>query len=170
MKFKLNGIHMSYEKCVTIDDVIDALKELPIASAQTLTVADRNGKIIVAECNPKHLEIIEPRTGEQFVATANNFNSEKIRPYRTPPYIDSWRSDERYQTAKNALKDNSGNYSLNFAENLLAGKYGFMCQYDRKKNADTVWSVIYDVKNLRFYRVEGNPSRKKYIEDLRMSF
>lgn len=35
---------------------------------------------------------------------------------------------------------------------------------------DTVWSVIYDVKNKRIFRVEGNPSRKKFVEDSRMKF
>lgn len=51
--------------------------------------------------------------------------------------------------------------------NLLGGKYGFMCQYDRKTNADTVWSVVYDLKNKQIWRVEGNPGRKKFKEDTR---
>ena len=45
-----------------------------------------------------------------------------------------------------------------------------MCQYDRKTNADTVWSVIYDIKNKKIYRVEGNPSRKQFKEDTRLKF
>ena len=35
-----------------------------------------------------------------------------------------------------------------------------MCQYDRKTEVDTVWSVIYDIKNSEIHRVEGNPKRK----------
>jgi len=46
----------------------------------------------------------------------------------------------------------------------------FICQYDRKTNADTVWSVIYDIKNKKIYRVEGNPSRKQFKEDTRLKF
>ena len=45
-----------------------------------------------------------------------------------------------------------------------------MCQYDRKKNADTVWSVIYDVKYRKIYIVEGNPSREQFQEDKRLRF
>ena len=30
--------------------------------------------------------------------------------------------------------------------------------------------VIYDLKNNRIYRVEGNPSRKQFKEDTRMKF
>jgi hypothetical protein len=45
-----------------------------------------------------------------------------------------------------------------------------MCQYDRKANADTVWSVIYDLKRRQIRRAEGNPSRKAFREDTRMHF
>lgn len=154
------------EKCKTTAEAIEQLRTLPIASAQTLTVADKSGEIAVVECNPKEMEIIRPRYGEQFVATANNFNSEKMRAYRNPA-IDDWRSDERYRNAQNALKNNKDGYSVTFAEDVLSGKYGFMCQYDRRQNADTVWSVVYDLKRKQVFRVEGNPSRKHFKEDMR---
>lgn len=157
------------KKCKTVSEAIAALKELPIASAQTLTMADREGKIVVVECNSENFAEIEPKINEDFVTTANNFNSEILKSYRTPEDIDDWKSKERYQTAKEALEQNKGSYSLEFAMDLLAGEYGFMCQYDRKKNADTVWSVVYDIKNHKVYRVEGNPSRKKYKLDERIN-
>lgn len=155
------------EKCKTTAEAIEQLRTLPIASAQTLTIADKSGEIAVAECNPKEIEVIRPRAGEQFVAATNNFNSEKMRPYRNPG-VDDWRSDERYETARNALKSNRGSYSMALAEDVLSGKYGFMCQYDRRQNADTVWSVVYDLKRKQIFRVEGNPSRKSFKEDTRM--
>lgn len=154
------------EKCQTTAEAIEQLRTLPIASAQTLTVADKSGEIAVVECNPKEMEIIRPRSGEQFVATANNFNSEKMRAYRNS-VIDDWHSDERYRNAQNALKNNKDGYSVTFAEDVLSGKYGFMCQYDRRQNADTVWSVVYDLKRKQVLRVEGNPSRKHFKEDMR---
>lgn len=155
------------EKCRTSAEAVAALHKLPIASAQTLTIADKSGEIAVVECNPKAIEVIHPRTGEQFVATANNFNSKKMQPYRNPG-IDDWRSDERYQTARFALAQNKNNYSVAFAQDVLSGKYGFMCQYDRRQNADTVWSVVYDLKRKQVWRTEGNPSRRLFKEDLRM--
>lgn len=45
-----------------------------------------------------------------------------------------------------------------------------MCQYDRKTDADTVWFVIYDIKNSEIYRVEGNPKRKTFKKDIRLKF
>jgi predicted choloylglycine hydrolase len=156
------------EKCKTTKDAINKLHLLPIASAQTITLADKNGEIAVVECNPENVVVVRPEQGQQFVATANNFNSDKMQKYRNPK-IDDWRSDERYQNAYRALETSNELYSVSFAQSILAGKYGFMCQYDRKKNADTVWSVVYDLKRKQIWRVEGNPSRKKYKEDKRMS-
>jgi predicted choloylglycine hydrolase len=155
------------EKCRTTEEAIEKLHLLPIASAETITQADKNSGIAVVECNPENIVVIRPEQGQQFVATANNFNSDKMKKFRNPE-IDDWRSDERYQTACGALRNSSECFSVDFAQSILAGKAGFMCQYDRKKNADTVWSVVYDLKRNKIWRVEGNPSRKKFKEDARM--
>lgn len=157
------------EKCKTTEEAIIKLKELPIASAQTLTIIDKKGEMVIVECNSKNIEIIRPNEDGNFVATANNFNSLKMKEYRNIG-IDDWNSDERYKVAYNSLKENKNAFSFELAKNILSGEFGFMCQYDRKTGADTVWSVIYDLKNNRIYRVEGNPSRKQFKEDTRMKF
>ena len=157
------------EKCQTTKESLDELKRLPIASAQTLTIADKNGNIVVVECNPKKVVVIEPSKGQNFVATANNFNTTEMQEYKNPD-IDDWYSEKRYQTAQTALTNNQALYSVPFAQDILAGKHGFMCQYDRSKGADTVWSVVYDIKRKQIFRVEGNPSRKKFKSDNRMRF
>ena len=66
--------------------------------------------------------------------------------------------------------DSKDNYSFDLVKDILSGKYGFMCQYDRKTDADTVWSVIYDIGNNAIYRVEGNPKRKEFKRDMRFKF
>ncbi len=133
------------EKCKTVDEVIENLNMLPIASQQTLTVMD------------------------SFVVAANSFVSQKMIEYNNHD-IDDWRSSERYFVAYNALRENKNHFSFELARDILSGKHGFMCQYERNKGADTVWSVIYDIKNRKIFRVEGNPSRKKFVEDTRMKF
>ena len=75
-----------------------------------------------------------------------------------------------YKVAYRTLKENYNNFSFDLAKNILSDKYGFMCQYDRKTGADTVWSVIYELKNKKIFRVEGNPSRKMFKEDKRFKF
>lgn len=157
------------EKCKTVAEAVKELKKLPIASAQGITLADKQGNMAVVECNPEKIIVIYPQEQENFVVSANNFYSIEMKKYRNPD-IDDWRSDERYETAKRALKENQKNFSFEFAKNLLSGKYGFMCQYDRKTGADTVWSCIYCLNKDKIYRVEGNPLRKKFKEDKRLKF
>ena len=162
------GILVRYllEKCKTTAEAIKALKTLPIASQQTITLADKTGDIAVVECNCEKVVVITPRGGEDFVATSNSFNSPEMYEYRNTE-IDDWRSQDRYETARDALVNNPDKYSVDFAMDILSGKYGFMCQYNRKTNADTVWSVVYDLTRNKIWRVEGNPSRKKFKEDIR---
>ena len=158
------------EKCRTVKDVLEKIKNLPIASVQTITLADKTGDMAVIECNPEKVKIIYPEENYNFIVSANNFNSREMREYKNPEGIDDWNSEERYRTAYEALKENKNNCSFEFAVNLLSGKYGFMCQYDRKKGADTVWSSIYILNENKIYRAEGNPSRKKFREDKRLKF
>lgn len=157
------------EKCKTTNEAINCLKKLPIASQQTLTIADKTGNIVVVECNSKDIEIMKPNQDGEFVASANEFNSQKLKKFNNY-IVDNWRAQERYLIAYNSLKSNTKRFSFELAQNILAGKYGFMCQYDRKIGADTVWSVIYDIKNNKIFRVEGNPARKKFKEDKRLKF
>ena len=97
----------------------------------------------------------------------NDFNSNKMKHYNNYE-IDTWKAEERYFVAYNILKNLKDNYSFDLIRDILSGKYGFMCQYDRKNDADTVWSVIYDIRNNAIYRVEGNPKRKKFKLDTRL--
>ena len=68
------------------------------------------------------------------------------------------------------FSEKNGGFNFPFAEKLLSGDYGFLCQYDRSTGKDTVWSVIYDMKRHKIYRSEGNPRRHKFKEDIRFQF
>lgn len=157
------------EKCKTTDEAISLLKSIPIASQQTITIADTTGNIVVVECNCEEMEIIQPIRNDNFVTTANEFNSTKMKRFNNYE-VDNWKSEERYLVAYDTLKKHKNNYSFDLIKDILAGKYGFMCQYDRKTDADTVWSVIYDIKSNNIFRVEGNPKRKTYKKDDRLKF
>jgi predicted choloylglycine hydrolase len=77
-------------------------------------------------------------------------------------------SKVRYEVANKALKT-ANTCSVELAEKLLGGKYGFMCQYERKFGFDTLWSTVYDLKNDRIFRAEGNPSKAQFKEDIRLT-
>lgn len=153
------------EKCKTVNEAVAEIQKLPIASGGTLTMADSTGAIMVAELSADDINIICPQ--KNYVFATNVFVSEKMTQLNIPGF-DNWQAETRYQVMENAFERMKP--SLSFARDLLGGKFGFMCQYDRKKNADTVWSVIYDLSEKRIYRAEGNPGRKAYKEDLRFKF
>lgn len=51
---------------------------------------------------------------------------------------------------------------------LLRGEYGFICQYDTEPDFETVWSSVFDLNSLMVCRAEGDPRRKKFVEDGRL--
>lgn len=156
------------EKCKTAEEFIGELTRLPIASSQTFTVADHGGSIALVECNPEKVIVKKPGEAYPFVSAVNSFYCPEMAIY-TCTDIDTWNSEKRFATIQNAFRDTK-TYDMDFAKNLLAGRYGFMCQYDRKTGRDTVWSVIYDMKCPAVYRCEGNPLRKNFTQDIRFKF
>lgn len=166
------GILLRYflEKCKTVSEVISCAESLPIASAQTFTLADSSGDIAVIECNSERIEIIKSLSTEtSFVCATNVFHLPEMMIYNNQE-IDNWFAETRYHTLIFALNDSNNIPTLSFAKKLLSGEYGFLCQYDRDTGKDTVWSVIYDLKHNRIYRSEGNPRRHTFKEDGRFRF
>lgn len=235
------------EKCKTVAEVVSCIGELPVASAQTFTLADAAGDIAVIECNSERTEIAGrmPETGDaekgkevkrnaakRFVCATNIFHLPDMVRYNRPamacsdrtkeegshrpeigayrcselvyadrteeegssrPEIgdrrsskperhncqeaqrhghgepDDWFAERRYQTLVKALSRKENDITLP-AKELLSGKHGFLCQYDRNTGKDTVWSVVYDLKRHRIYRSEGNPGRCRCKEDGRFPF
>lgn len=157
------------ERCQTAQEVVWWAERLPIASAQTFTVADTKGDILVLECYAGGLQVIRPKKKRPFVCATNLFHSVEFAP-KNRLDIDSWKAEPRYQTMVRRLEQCAPLMGLVEARDLLAGKNGFLCQYDRTTGKDTVWSVIYDLRQLRIYRVEGNPCRREFMEDTRFCF
>lgn len=157
------------EKCKTVEECLAVFSKFTISSSQTLTIADKTGDIAIIECNCEESAIIRPQKEESFVVAVNEFYSDNMLKYRCD-LEDLIHTKERHQIATKALKE-TPQYTLNFAQNLLSGTYGFMCQYDREKlNMDTVWSTVVLLNKSEHYRCEGNPSRKNYQQDNRLDF
>ncbi|MBN1375525.1 MAG: choloylglycine hydrolase [Dehalococcoidia bacterium] len=160
------GILLRYilEKCKTVKEAIEALYLLPVSSAQTFTMIDKTGEMAVVECNCEKIILISRRENENYLVSTNQFVSPEMQRYEILSFIDS---RERYQVARKALKMNNV-YSSELARDILSGKYGLMCQYERESGFDTLWSTVYDLKNDRILRAEGNPSKARFKEDTRL--
>lgn len=152
------------EKCATTNEAINALQSLPIASACNIILADKKGDMVVAECTPEKVFLRKPAVDENFIVATNHFISEEMSGDNSDLI---YSSDKRYQTAYNALKNISYIDGIEHAKAILSGKYGFMCQYNKELNFETIWSSVFDISNGKICRAEGDPQRTKYIEDKR---
>lgn len=158
------------EKCKSVDEGIRVLNELPIASSCNILLTDRSDKMVVVECNPLKMHIRYPeksKPGESFLITVNHFTSKEMWKHDASDR-NVYLSEDRYQTVYNALTNVDCSDGVEHAKNILGGRHGFICQYDKKLNFDTIWASVFDITNNKIYRAEGNPARTKFKEDLRI--
>jgi predicted choloylglycine hydrolase len=159
------------EKCKTVDEGIRVVRELPIASSCNIILTDRSGKMVVVECNPLKINIRYPEktnTGQDFIITVNHFTSKEMWKHDASDR-NVYLSEDRYQTAHNALVNIDCSDGVEHAKDILSGKHGFICQYDKQLNFDTIWSSVFDLSNKKIYRAEGNPSSTRFKEDTRLT-
>lgn len=154
------------ETCKTTGEVLERIQNIPISSAQTFTIADAAGEIVVVECSSDGAAVLRPSDRRPYVCAVNQYHAAAMEPFRSPG-IDDWQAGARYETLVKALDRFAGEMTVGNAADILSGRHGFLCQYDRKTGRDTVWSVIYDLKKKVIFRVEGNPSRHAFQQDSR---
>lgn len=54
-------LRLMLETCRTVDEALTLLRSVPVASAQTLTLADAGGAIALVECSCRRVEVLRPR-------------------------------------------------------------------------------------------------------------
>lgn len=158
------------EKADSTESAKSLLMALPVASNCNILIADKGGEMAVVECTPSLKRLREPVTvGEgKIVCTVNSFTSDEMRLYDASNG-DDYDSHERYRVVMESFSEHIRDNPMEETKRLLRGDYGFMCQYDYDANFETVWSSVFDLKSLMIYRAEGDPRKKKFIEDKRLA-
>ena len=156
------------EKAHCVENALELLHELPVSSNCNILLADRTGEMAVVECTPHIKRIRRPveSSGVKIVCTVNNFTSDEMRSYDFSDG-DVYNSRERYNVVMRTVPTFSGENVIEDVQKLLSGDYGFMCQYN-DPHFKTVWSSIFNLKNLAISRAEGDPRRVKFKDDLRL--
>ena len=147
----------------TVQEGMNELQRLPISSSCNILLADKYNEMAVVECTPFEINIRYPEKnvqGETFLVTVNHFTSERMQK-DDRSHQNVYSSKARYNTAYKALKAANYKDAIPFAQNLLSGKYGFMCQY-RKIKFETIWSSVFDITRLNMFLAEGNPEWVEY--------
>lgn len=159
-------VRLFLEKCTTVQQVEELLRKTPLATSQTIIAADAQGNAALFECSPQKTQVQYVTKSTPFVCSVNLFYLPEMLEINNPP-ADTWQAEERYKTMHTYLSAHQGRMNSAKAEGLLAGREGFICQYDRKTGKDTVWSVVYNPLQKTILRVEGNPARKPFQQDKR---
>ncbi len=158
------------EKANDVNDAKELLFKLPISSNCNILLADKSGDMFVIECTPDKKTIREPiKINDKLsvICTVNNFVSESMKKYEWDE-IDEYNTTERYNNVINAFEKYNDEDIIEYIKEILKGNKGFMCQYDKSLNFETVWSSIFDLDDLTIYRSEGNPRRCRFIKDERL--
>ncbi len=153
------------ESAECVSEALSLLMDLPVASACNILLADASGELAACECCSTQLNIDNNR---EFVYITNEFLSADMKRHSSVehgPYF----SSERAATCERAFRGRRGE-PLEFAKNLLAGKFGFLCAYPKSCGFDTIWSSVFCLGDKRILRAEGNPSRTAFREDGRAKF
>ena len=159
------------ERCENVEQAIEAVQTLPIATAQTLTLADKSGRIAVIECCCDAIEVIYPNEGENFVYAVNDFRGEKTTPNSI--YFGEEQSlfaKKRSEVIEFALKKANGSQNAEYIKEILSGEHGFTCQYDSRSGFDTVWSSLYEISGEKVFICEGNPAKCEFEERKELKF
>lgn len=159
------------EKADNVSQAVLMLWDLPIASNCNILLADKSCGMLVAECTPsvKRIREAENFGHDSIVCTVNSFISDEMKQYDDADGND-YDSRIRYQTVLDSFfSERIKNDYIETTGGLLRGDYGFMCQYDNEPDFETVWSSIFDLESLVIYRAEGDPRKKKFIRDDRLS-
>ncbi len=152
------------ETCRCVDEVEQNLTSTPIASACNIIAVDRTGAMAVMECTPHKVVARRPQQDESFLVSANHFTSPEMQCIN-PNSV--YASKTRYDTAYSTLQHVKGRDGKVFTKEILSGKHGFMCQYDRSLNFETIWSTVIDLSHKQIFVAEGDPARAAYKEDTR---
>lgn len=143
------------EKCANVEEFVQAIYTLPIASAQTFIAMDQKQAVLI-ECDCEKIAV-EYLQEDGYLCAVNRFYLSQMAD-EVVEVADDWQAKQRYQTMQRALKQE--NKDLAFAKSLCKGEYGMMCQYEKKSGKDTIWSVIYHPDGIEL--AKGNPQEQEY--------
>lgn len=149
-----------------VEDSETNMKNVPDFWLHTLTTTQFHQICNFRQNEPKGILGVTVYHNGSIVCTVNSFTSDEYASY-DDSNGDDYDSAKRYKVVMNSFIDKITSNYLENTMSLLKGEYGFMCQYE-DPNFQTVWSSIFNLKNLMIYRAEGDPRKKKFITDSRL--
>ncbi|MDM5155537.1 C45 family autoproteolytic acyltransferase/hydrolase [Bacillus sp. DX1.1] len=155
------------ENASTIEEAIHILREFPSSICNNYLLADHSGNMAVVEKAPQNMVVRRPKENEHFIVCANHFVSEEMIALQQNMNNDWSKSQNRYTYMEEQLRRNPY-LNQEIAQRILSNSKEYVCLNLKKYNFGTLYSVIYELNDLRINRAEGQPNRCKYKEDKRL--
>jgi len=106
--------------------------------------------------------------GDNYVVAPNHFITDEMVKYNS--LEENWyHTDNRFHSIDNCLRSFE---TMDFkrCKEIISGKYGFVCQFEKSLHFDTIWSAVYNLKSLYNEICEGNPSKMGFKYDNRLDW
>lgn len=159
-------IRILLDKCKNVDEAIELIRLLPISSYCSLIIADKNNEVVLAEINnsTKTFKRISSTSDEGYLCSTNHYtlpDMQHLVKNRMKHSVDRYKSilstlDVDIVDKKALIK-------------LLSTHMpnGLACHY-YSDGLGTLWSILYDVTNLKADICFGSPVvNKSYTFDLK---
>jgi Predicted choloylglycine hydrolase len=161
-------IRILLDKCKDVDEAINLIEELPISSFCNLIITDKNDEAVLVEISNsvKTFKKICPDSKEGYVCSTNHYTLPEMQSLVKNRMQ---QSVDRYNSIVNTLKADI--ISKETLKELLSTKIpdGLACHYYHD-GLGTLWSILFDVTNLKADICFGSPVVNKwYTFDLNSS-
>jgi predicted choloylglycine hydrolase len=157
------AIRYILDKCVTVQEGVEVLREIPYHTTITFLLADPTGEMAVVEASPMKTAIRKP--DGNFIVSTNHFNHPEMKDiylYEPPD------SRIRYKTIVESLRNRRGDLNEKYAMSILSSHKGLVCSHRDDIGLGTLWSTVTHLNTLRVWRAEGHPCTNPYKEDNRL--
>ncbi|MEO3946377.1 C45 family peptidase [Gorillibacterium sp. CAU 1737] len=153
-------IRFLLDRCQSVREAVDLVRELPLSSNCNLIVADRSGEAALLEiCNEaKGIQVISSGTGRGFVASTNHYTLPEMQAHvknRMKQSVDRLNAITRLL--------NTGRAGKPELIQLLASPMpnGLTCHH-YEDGLGTLWSILFDVTDLKLQVCFGSPVRNAW--------
>lgn len=153
-------IRILLDKCKNVDEAMGLIKQLPISSFCNLVITDKNNESVLVEIHNsiKTFKRISQTSDEGYVCSTNHYNLPEMQNLVKNRMRHSL---DRYNAITNLL-DREMIDKESFKK-LLSTKMpdGLACHYYHD-GLGTLWSILYDVANIRADICFGSPVVNKW--------
>lgn len=160
-------VRMLLETCKTTKEGIELLKTLPCMTSHNIMLVDDSGDMAVVEMCSERMRVRYPET--HYMTSTNHFNHPEMLAYENRPEDNWFMTKDRLRTMDDAL-ETLKTVRLMDIKDILSGRKGNLCHYDKRLKFDTLWSFCAELSTLTIERTDGNPSRARFKKETRLDW